>query len=280
MNKAIYIGVIVLLTCGCGTKNKSFNEQGDFSLPFVINNLHVSEKTYNCDSMECALNKLVYIGKVSDTIYLGRYDPYSYYFDFQNHDDSTISNQGLKLLIDKKQLLTLDSENYVIPPPPVFQEDKDYFEIDSAATAKIKEEWGKRPRNYIQAIPVFIYNSSRDTASIELQDGIIFMLQEAKDENGVWKPIEYWRYSTCGNSYKAQGLLPGDLVIAKVFKYGGKFETDMRIKMRSGDETFYSAPFKGSINKSQFERPSGIRDNYLGRKLGGKEYFRAIFLDE
>ena len=282
MKTTIYILTILLFACGQSADKTNITLQNDFSIPFILDSLAAPDKTYRTSEMQVPINDIIYNGNFSDTINLSGYDRYDYdnYLDFQDYRDSSIVKHGLKLYISNRQLLAIDLENFSIPPPPTLVENSNEFEFDSIATAKTYDKWKQRPRNYIQAIPVFIHNPSKDTIYLDQQDGRVIMIQEAKDENGQWKPIEFWRYSWCGNSYGAVGLLPNTVAIVKIFKYEGDFETEIRLKLKNGNDIIYSDSFKGKINKSQFDLPSDIKENYLARKLDDKEYLDRIFLNK
>lgn len=256
------------------------NLEPDFLIPVVLDSLELTDRTYNTSEMQEPINNIIYIGTVSDTINRSKLYRFNYdnYLSFEDYEESSKVKTGLKLYISNKQLLTIDLEDFSISPPPIQLVDNEDFEIDSVASAKTIIEWNKRPINYIQALPVFIYNPSRDTVYLEQQDGRVIMIQEAKDENGVWKPIELWRYSWCGNSYGAEGLLPNTMAIVKVFVYNGDFETEIRLKLKNGKNIIYSDSYKGTINKSQFELPAEIKENYVARKEA-KAYLDRIFLN-
>ena len=103
------------------------------------------------------------------------------------------------------------------------------------------------------------------------------MIQEALDEDSLWKPIEYWVYSGCGNSYfNPLNLNPYTYLMVPIRKYFGEYKTKMRLKLKNGKKIIYSNTFKGSINKSQFtiknEDVHGIlyhgKPSYLNEKKG------------
>jgi hypothetical protein len=101
----------------------------------------------------------------------------------------------------------------------------------------------------------YLVNTSDSTFSAERQDGSLIMIQEALDEEGIWKPIEYWVYSGCGNSYfNPLKLDSGKYVMIPIRKYSGKFKTKIRLKFKYGSEILYSDSFEGSLNMSVFEK--------------------------
>lgn len=282
MKCTIYILTILIFTLTQCTERASFTTKGDFSCPYIVDSLGTTDKKYRTSQMQVPSNDIIYVGTLADTINLNEYDRFNTqdYLGLLDNGDSLTSSNELKIYISDKQLLTIDLEDFSIPPPPAFLENSEDFKLDSIATAKTFNEWKKRPRNNIQSIPVFIYNPGNDTVYLDQQDGRVIMIQEAKDVNGEWKPIEYWRYSSCGNSYGSEGLYPNTLAIVKIIKYDGDFETEIRLKLKNGNSIFYTDSYKGKINRNQFELPSDIKENYLVRRFDDKEYLDRVFLNK
>lgn len=111
----------------------------------------------------------------------------------------------------------------------------------------------------VQGYPVMIQNISDSLKSIETQEGWIYMIQEAIDPDGQWKPIEYIDYSVvCGASRGASKLIPGEYLISKIYKYSGNFKTKLRIRFSTHKEVYFSNEFVGSIDLSQFEIPAHL----------------------
>lgn len=110
-----------------------------------------------------------------------------------------------------------------------------------------------------QALPCYIVNFSGDTIDMLTQDYCIPMIQEALDSDGIWKPVEFWWNSWCGNSYYYVYLAPKHFLMTRIIKYDGNFATKLRIKARitfpgNKERTIYSNEFNGKINKNQFIR--------------------------
>ncbi len=106
--------------------------------------------------------------------------------------------------------------------------------------------------NYdVEAIPIFIYNPNQLPIEIELQNGGLIMIQEAKDQNGKWKPIEYYTFSWCGNSFSSFLIASQKFALAKIHRYRGSMKTELRLKLRTGEKTYYSDPFPGEIDPGQ-----------------------------
>lgn len=99
----------------------------------------------------------------------------------------------------------------------------------------------------------YLINTTDSTFSATRQDGSLIIIQEAIDKDGKWKPIEYWVFSGCGNSYfRPLVLKSGQYVIIPIKKYSGNYKTKIRLKFRYGKDLIYSEPFEGSINLSLF----------------------------
>lgn len=131
--------------------------------------------------------------------------------------------------------------------------------------------WMDKNSNYFKA---YLINATKDTIIATRQDGSLIIIQEALNEKGEWKPIEYWVHSGCGNSYfDPLRLDPGNFVLVPIKKYTGNYQTKIRLKWKNGVEINYSESFDGSINKSQFERET--------KNVGGILYHGpADYLDE
>src|SRR5690606_3360227 len=167
--------------------------------------------------------RFMFIGKYADTIKLS--DDIKQYFNLQykmytdnqgiNHfyPDSLLKKTGLNVLVDTSQILSLDLTPYFRGTE--YLQTPNGYRVDSIKTKINYEKWLKQPRNILKAMAVFITNNSKDTIFLDYQDLNAFIIQEAMDENGNWKPIEYWQYSWCGNSYDATGLLPNQFIVIK-----------------------------------------------------------------
>jgi hypothetical protein len=107
---------------------------------------------------------------------------------------------------------------------------------------------------------IFLYlkNNSKDTLKIVRQELTLDLIQEAKDENGEWKAIEYVSYSWCGNSYYQVKVKPSEIIKVNCKKYIGNFNTEIRFKLLQNEKEYYSNIIKGNINISQFNIPENL----------------------
>ena len=112
-----------------------------------------------------------------------------------------------------------------------------------------------------------LINATRKKIAFEAQDSRLAIIQEALDENGEWKPVEYLPSSWCGNSYHQVFLGPNEYWSFAVPRYAGSFKTKLRFKLE-GVNPIYSNEFEGSINKEQLSiqqghSPTSIMDPYV-----------------
>ncbi|WP_405207093.1 hypothetical protein [Aquimarina sp. LLG6339-5] len=105
-------------------------------------------------------------------------------------------------------------------------------------------------------ISVYIQNKTSDTISISHQDYKIYILQEAMDEKGIWKPIEYWEGSDCGNSFGEIKIEPNGIIETKSTKYNGDFKTKIRFKLNENNKVYYSNAIEGNINLNKLIMPT------------------------
>lgn len=105
-------------------------------------------------------------------------------------------------------------------------------------------------------ISVFVQNNTADTILLSHQDYNIYMLQEAMDKNGLWKPIEYWESSDCGNSFGQIKIEPKGIIETKTIEYQGVFKTKIRFKLSENDKVFYSNSLNGTIHPNKLIEPA------------------------
>ena len=135
--------------------------------------------------------------------------------------------------------------------------DKLYFQFlvndDPKELDSVGLNWLKK--DTLEYITSYLINNTDTTVKLTRQDGLLIMIQEALDEEGEWKPIEYLVPSGCGNSYfNPLYIDSGEYVIIPIRKYKGSFKTKIRLKFVYNREVHFSDSFDGLINKSQFER--------------------------
>lgn len=135
--------------------------------------------------------------------------------------------------------------------------DKLYFHFNTEETFSNLDSMGftwlkGNPQGYFAG---YLVNTTSSTFRAERQDGSLIMIQEALDKDKKWKPIEYWVYSGCGNSYfYPLKLDSGKCVLVPIKKYAGNFKTKIRLKFKYSKAVMYSTPFEGAIDEAQFNK--------------------------
>ncbi|WP_146190703.1 hypothetical protein [Polaribacter aquimarinus] len=133
---------------------------------------------------------------------------------------------------------------------------------------------------------VYIQNTTSDTISLSHQDYSIYILQEAMDKNGLWKPIEYWESSDCGNSFGEIKIEPNEIIQTESAKYSGDFKTKIRFKLSENNKVYYSNAIEGNINPNKmilpndfsFTWPLAIMEN-SGKKTPMELQKKVVFLE-
>ncbi|QYS85953.1 hypothetical protein JJC03_12995 [Flavobacterium oreochromis] len=114
---------------------------------------------------------------------------------------------------------------------------------------------------------VWIINNTNNSVSIPMQDYLFICVLEAKDKRGLWKPIEYWRFSDCGNSYyeKIFRAKSSNSFITKI-PNSGNYKTILRFKLLGKNKFYYSNEFQGKIDYLQFIENTNDFDERRGKK--------------
>ena len=261
MKTIIYLLVLLLSSCVQETYLASPADYPYFHSPNILDNFREGQTQFETKNMIFPENQILFSGTLSDTINLNLYKiPLNQHLESTPLIKKNEVPEGLQITVCQTQNMAMFSDYDSIPPAPKFRENSS--EIDSLATLKDYNKWISRKRNLIQAIPVFIYNSGIKTILLEQHDEKLTMIQEAMDEKGIWRPIEYWIVPRCGYRRSPIELLPNGLVFTRVIRYKGNFATDLRLKLRSNLQVYYSNSYRGTIHKSQFNLPERIKRNY------------------
>jgi len=120
---------------------------------------------------------------------------------------------------------------------------------------------------------VWIQNQTNDTILFPIQDGSLIGVIEANDKNGNWKPIQYWWFSWCGNSYEDLILPPKKSIQIGLNNRLGKVDTKMRLRIHGRDTIYLSNEFLGKISNNAFT----LNNRAKKEMLEDKE--RISFLD-
>ncbi len=111
-----------------------------------------------------------------------------------------------------------------------------------------------------------LYNLTNQNQAFATQNGSLIMIQEAKNQDGNWQPIEYWDYDWgLGSDFGQLVLAPKHSVLFTVPLFEGDFETSLRLKLKidtsSTSEILYSEEFKAKVNIGQFNKPEKAKES-------------------
>ncbi len=118
----------------------------------------------------------------------------------------------------------------------------------------------------VMGMTLLLVNPSDKLLAFPAQDSVLSILQEAKDDQGEWRAIEYPPQSFCGNSYHRVMLPANHYWSFRVPRYKGSLQTMLRFRFSGSNGVSYlSNEFKGSVNPEQFAKrqghvPQGIMD--------------------
>lgn len=117
---------------------------------------------------------------------------------------------------------------------------------------------------------VWLINNSNDTVTIQMQDGSYICTLQAKTRSGCWYSIQYWRFSSCGNSYYEKHFPPktGNSFITTL-PNEGDYNTNFRYKLLGADKFYYSNEFTGRINYCEF-----VEDSTIYKKNGERFHYK------
>ncbi|KIC63649.1 hypothetical protein [Chryseobacterium taiwanense] len=111
----------------------------------------------------------------------------------------------------------------------------------------------------------YIINNNNFPFDFALQDGSLFIIQEAQNHDKEWVPIEHWSYSSCGNSYDRSLILPPKTYATFPVKISkGNYKTKIRLKMKDlrSKHIYYSQAFEGIIDDSKFKPQNWKKSDY------------------
>lgn len=100
-----------------------------------------------------------------------------------------------------------------------------------------------------------LVNGADRITAFDAADSHPFIVQEALDEHGAWRPLEAFPPIWCGNSYHRVLLGPGEYWQFATPRYAGDFATKLRFRLSDaeGNLLLLSNEFEGSVNPEQFE---------------------------
>lgn len=115
---------------------------------------------------------------------------------------------------------------------------------------------------------VWIINNSDDTVTIPVQDWSYICILQGRAKDGLWYPVQYWNFSTCGNSYSDKHFPPKTAnSFVTTIPREGDFATKLRYKLLGKNNFYYSNEFDGKIDRCQFVEDSSSYRRYGIKRL-------------
>ncbi|GAB3714801.1 hypothetical protein [Flavobacterium koreense] len=201
-----------------------------------------------------------------------------------NKFDTVFSRTDLKIIIDT---------SYVFTSKGIAYKNLLFSVNDTILKDSIKKPFFKNKlpfgsiRNLevksVSSYPVLFYNNSNKGIIMgSLIDGLK-IIQEAKDIDGIWKPIEF--HNNINGCLGPMNLLlePKHYTAIAIIKYKGSFKTKIRVKYLEGKNIYYSNEINGAINKAQFNQEY-LLDFYRDTHSGSypryfEDFKKRIFLN-
>lgn len=155
------------------------------------------------------------------------------------------------------------SDNFpsAFEPKEDLREGRVYLTVDPTRRVAFAQKY--------KGLSLRLVNGTEQRVAFRASDSRLSIVQEARDEKGEWREIEYLPQSFCGNSYHRVFLDPGDCWTFAAPRYEGRMKTKLRFKLTMAHEAIYSDEFDGSINPEQFtvkqpHTPTDLMDPYSG----------------
>lgn len=176
--------------------------------------------------------------------------------------DSIIKRYSIKCIVDDSYTIPIKGYQYKFIPLPktikiykraiydsTFSKNKHKRNFAVKEFSKYLHENIQLEKEYVKCFPLYILNKTNDTILTRIK-----FIQEAKDKNGNWNPIEHYKpYGGCmvENNYCKLGS--NNYIIYPIIKYFGNYKTKLRVKIYNQKNIYYSNEFEGCINYSQFD---------------------------
>lgn len=245
----LILGSLLISSC----KSNKNAVRAKLFTPIVVDTMPKGSVFFYTDSMKASQMgvDVITITKFDTTNLLLSYNILRKYVNPFGRRSTEKDSGNIEILINTNQELSIDT----------FIERQRLYDDEDIDDMFARLEKEKTKNKLIRAFPVFILNKDSFPINIGYQDGMIPMIQEAKDKSGEWMPIEFWLYSWCGNSYGSYDIPSNYCAITKIPIYSGEYKTELRVKVKINSTIYYSKPFKGSVNLSQFVKTFGEWEN-------------------
>jgi hypothetical protein len=193
--------------------------------------------------------------------------------------DTIVPRMDIKVIVDTTYIISRNKIEYKNHIPKINPKLIVDVESEIRLMQPFFDEENKLKKAWIECYPVLIYNRSKKTAIVGHS-----MIQEAKDEKGKWRPIEFiaiGRGEGCC-PMPSRKLFSKKYLGSSIVKYHGSFKTRLRLKYMIQWNAYYSNEFTGYINRSQFDKKPFI-EQFNFWKSADKDLFQSYmdfaFLD-
>jgi hypothetical protein len=113
-----------------------------------------------------------------------------------------------------------------------------------------------------KAVVIRLINRSEQTKAFSACDSSLYIVQEALDRQGQWKPLERFPDTSCGNSFHRVFLESNEYWEFFAIVRSGQLKTKLRFRLEAGREegnavgggALYSNEYEGSIDPSECVR--------------------------
>lgn len=123
--------------------------------------------------------------------------------------------------------------------------------------------------------PLYIINETNSTKYLFGAPSNVSTLIEAKDKEGVWRPIEYRNIIGCLTGTGFIKIHPKEFCVLAIPSFKGGFKTQIRVKLKNQHSILISNTVQGYINEAQFKFKS---DNWLKKDLEEEPWCKLPYL--
>lgn len=195
---------------------------------------------------------------VTDTLDWKRYGEYQVYFQ---NADTIFPRYDFKIIVDTSYTFPakgFEHESVDLPNPAYRIEDglisgkeptSEQYKRQNQSIESYYDAKSKLSDQYVNCYPLLIFNNGKIPTYIKFNR----IIQEAKDKDRKWKPIEFSDpLRGCLVNHHFFKFKPKTYDGTAIIKYEGSFKTKLRIKVEINKKYYYSNEFDGKINPSQF----------------------------
>jgi hypothetical protein len=119
-----------------------------------------------------------------------------------------------------------------------------------------------------KGIRVSVFNGSNQSAWLQAADSNLMGFLEAKDRSGVWQPIQFHHWYTCGNSYHRVNVPSKHGWEYQVDIPSGSVKTHVRWRLDMGETKLVSNELPFSLPATRFRLSPEMAQSYKLKSWG------------